>query len=313
VGTKKPSKPKSRAAARRDEDGPSVFAVVASWLGRGFTIVAIVTLIACGVGWIFGAEALRHRASAIAAQPVTVKFNWPGEPGAGTWVPKAVQGELIRIVEGTLSTDPFDRDSIQRLHDSLLATGWFRKIESLSRKPGGVVRVDAVWRSPAAVVSRAGCEYLIGTDSAVMALPPRFVLDRALFRIENPTSDAARDPVTGDVRYGEAWPLDDVDHALRLLATIAPIPESASVVSVDLSEYPTTGHLLVRTNAGCLLNWGAPVDESAPGEARIAVKLASLRNILSPTARYDRRTARIDINRGHVVAHNTQPGDGHLQ
>ena len=314
MGSKKPKNKQKRPVAHdEDDDGAPWYAAIAAWTGRGFTIIAVIALVACVVGWVVGADALRTRASHIAAESVTVRFNWPQTPSGGTWVPKAVQQELTRIVEGTLSTDPFDSASIQRLYDRLGATGWFREIRSLSRKPGGIVRVDAVWRAPVAVVSRAGCEYLIGSDSAVMQVPRGFTLDPSLFRIENPTSDPVRIGATGDVRYGSAWPLDDVDHALRLLEAIAPAPESAAIVSVDLSEYPSTGHLLLRTNAGCTLNWGAPVDESAPGEARVGVKLASLRSILAPTARYDRRTARIDINRGHVVAHNGQSGDGTLR
>lgn len=312
MGNKKQAKSKQKAR-REEEDGPSIFAAIAAWSGRGFTIVAILAMIGAGVGWIFGADALRDRAAQVTAQAVRVRFNWPTISDRGTWVPEAVRQELVRIVQGSLSTDPFDRDSIQRLYDRLNATGWFREIRSVARKPGGLVRIDAEWRAPVAVVTRAGCEYLIGADTAVMAVPPGFHLDKSMFRIENPTSDPVRSNVTGEVLYGEAWPLRDVEHALKLLATIAPVPESTEIVAVDLSEFPSTGHLLVRTNTGCLLNWGAPVSESAPGEAKVPVKLASLRSILAPTARYDRRTLRIDINRGHVVAHTPTAENASLE
>lgn len=307
------AKKKSKSKAPRAESGEdagSIARTLAAWSGKALTCTAVLAIIAGFIGWAVGADALQARASQIKAEGVTVRFNWPETPEGGTWVPRAVQQELIRIVEANLSTDPFDRESIQRLYDRLQATGWFSEITSLSRKPGGLVKVDADWRAPAAVVVRAGCEYLIGTDSALMQLPPNFKLLPSMFRIQNPHSEPERDRATGEVLYGRDWPLDDVDHALRLLSAVARVPEGASIVSVDLGEYPSTGHLLLKTDTGCVLNWGAPVDETVPGEAPVKRKLANLRTILASGHRLDRGIERIDINRGHVVAEtSTRPDD----
>jgi len=301
VKPKKKAKSKGSRAESGDDTG-SVGQMLAAWSGKALTWTAVLAIAAACVGWVIGADALQARASQIKAEPVEVRFNWPEGSDGRTWIPTAVQRELIRIVEANLSTDPFDRDSIQRLHDRLKATGWFREIRALARKPGGIVKVDAVWRAPAAVVVRAGCEYLIGTDSAVMELPHDFKLLPSMFRIKNPHADPERDLATGEVLYGRDWPLDDVDHALRLIAAVSRVPEGATIVSVDLSEYPSMGHLLLTTDTGCVLNWGAPVDETVPGEATVDRKLVNLRTILSSSRRLDRGLARIDINRGHVVA-----------
>jgi hypothetical protein len=272
-------------------------------------VVGGLVLVGLASAWILGIGPLEERVAAIQSDPIEVSFQWPTTRGAHqTWVPPTVRADLTQIVKASVSMDPFDERSLERAHDLLIWTGWFTRVDGVKRMPGGIIDIAGQWRTPAAVVSREGRDYLVGVDTAVMRLPEGASAPTGMFRILNPLADAPRDPDSGLILYGRPWHFDDVQHAIDLLELVARLPEADSIVAVDLSDYPRKGHLSLITNTGCRLVWGAPLDEPVPGEASVERKMAHLGAILDPARRLDRGQSRIEIFTDRVVIDGTPGG-----
>lgn len=276
---------------------------VAQRVGAGLAIVGLV------VAWVLGLGPLQERVAAQQSDPIDVRFAWPATRASRqTWVPPSVRADLSQIVLASVRMDPFDVVSLEEADARLRDTGWFLDVGEVRREPGGIVEIDGRWRTPAAVVSFEGREYLVGVDTAVMRMPPDAEAPRGMFRIMDPLADAPRDPETGRLLYGHPWHFDDVKHAIALLELVARMPEADAIVGVDLSEYPRRGRLSLVTDAGCSLVWGSPVGESAPGEVGTERKMAHLGAILDPARRLDRGQRRIEVFTERVFIDRTPGG-----
>lgn len=273
-------------------------------------VVGGLVLVGLASAWILGLGPLEERVAQIQSDPIDVRFGWPVSRGSQqTWVPAAVRADLTQIVKASVAMNPFDVGSLERTHDRLISTGWFTDVDGVRRTPGGVIDVAGDWRTPAAVVSREGRDYLVGVDTAVMRMPEGSAAPTGMFRILNPLADAPRDPDTGQILYGRSWHFDDVQHAIDLLELVARLPQADSIIAVDLADYPRKGRLLLITSTGCRLVWGAPLDEPVPGEVSVERKMAHLGVILDPARRLDRGQSRIEIFREQVFIDRTPSGD----
>jgi hypothetical protein len=306
AGRTKGGTKKGRARAEADEaPGPGV----ARRAGR-VAVGLIVTSL--GVAWILGVGPLRARVSEVRTDPVEVAFEWPrAGGGAGeTWLPSEVRSGLRQLALATIEPDPFDGASLETARAELMATGWFVSIDAVRRRPGGEVRVEGAWRTPAAVVEKGSRSYLVGMDGAAMRLPSGTSPPASLFRIYEPTSGPRTDERTGGVAWGEPWPDEDVPEAIELLELVASTDVAGSIMGVDLRPYATRGWLSLVTDTWCELVWGAPVGESAPGEASAARKLEHVRSILDPADRLDRGRTRIEVMTDYVFVDRTAGGTG---
>lgn len=268
-------------------------------------VIAGLVLVGLGVAWALGVGPLESRVAAIQSDPIKVEFRWPTAGSTQTWVPASVRADLSQVVLASVSMDPFDGESLEIARERLIRTGWFTSVNAVRRTPGAIIAIDAHWRTPVAVVSRDGSDYLIGQDTAVMRTPSATGTPAGMFRILSPLADAPRDPDTGTIAYGQPWHFDDVRHAIALLDLVAPSPGSASIIGVDLSRYPKTGRLSLVTDAGCHLVWGAPLGETSPGEVPVERKMAHLKAILDAARRLDRGQKRIEIFTEHVFIDRT--------
>ena len=301
----------ARTSSRKKtpEPEPSRFGAALEALRTGGRVAGGLLVAALAVSWIAGFGPLRERVGEIRSEPIRVAFAWPGAGDEATWVPASVRDHLEQLAVAGLSMDPFDGASLARARDDLLASGWFREVHAVRRVAGGVVEIDAEFRTPAAVVRRSGREYLIGLDTAPMRLPAGTAAPERLYRILDPRAEPPQDPDDGSIAYGEPWHFDDVAQGVDLLERVTADlgARSDAIVAVDLAPLRTSGRLELVTNAGCRLVWGAPLDQPNAGEARVARKIEHLRHILDPARRLDRGRRSMDVFTEYVTVDNTAP------
>lgn len=268
--------------------------VMAGHLTTGVLVVSIVA-----------ASVLAHRpleryVAQIRSAPVSVIFDWPTIIDPQTrksevWLPGAVQVELMQIASGSLTTDPFDRAALDMTRARLEATGWLRRLTTLRREPGGIVRIAGEWRIPAAVVRRDGQDYLVARGGELLQLPRNTPLKPgSLFTVMNPFANPPSDR-TGRLAYGKPWPGGDVQAAINLLADLHDIPGAAQIAGIDLSGYMKSGKLVIVTDRDSRIVWGSALDETAPGEVKPQVKKARLIEFVKTNGRIDAGQRRIEV------------------
>lgn len=268
----------------------------------------VVMLVGTVVALSAGERALAARASQVRTPDVlpTLVINWPTVRGAGaaagpgatpeppaTWMPKAIREKLLTLIRTNVTPDPLDRESLRTTAEALMATGWFTSTPTLRREPGSRVRVIASWREPVAVVRYAGQDHLIGHDAHLLPLTYK-AGESGLRVVFDPFSPPPEHP-------GEAWIGGDVEASLRLLAVLQQTPAYDQVVGVEARRWVKDKQLVIVTDAGNRVVWGAAPDEWAPGEPSLATKLAWL-NTLRSEARFNRR-----IDAGQAVVKLTNP------
>ncbi len=261
-------------------------------IGAGVGALAVV------IGWIVAIEPLKSRVSSIQSPASLVRIDWPLNEQARVvnWIPAATRHDLQQLAENqALGTGAFDRDSLARTGQALEETGWLRPGVEVRRRARGVVDVDGAWRAPAVVIQRDSRMHLGAIGGELLRVPESLDLERTtMFRVFNPHSDAPRDRM-GALAYGEKWPGGDVQAAIELIDRIGPLDESKFIIGVDVREYMRSGHLLIVTDAGGVIDWGNPISEPAAGEVPVADKIAHLRRVLRPGQRLDTQAGRIEI------------------
>ncbi len=264
---------------------------------------AVILLLAAGVALATAGPSLQRTVARATALPLDVRFNWPlAAPAPGeerikrrrpeTWLPAKVQHMLADTARADLVADPFEQGSLERARQSLLDTGWFTSIDSIRREPGGIVRVSAQWRVPAAVVSHNGREFLVARGGEVLRLPSRTPVAKGSMPVVLAPHHAPPGDALGIV-YGQPWGGGDVQAGIALLERVIAMPEGKRITGVDLSLYMKTGHLTLLTDAGSKIVWGSAVNELGPGEVTFERRKARLREILAQ--RLDHSERRIAI------------------
>lgn len=261
-----------------------------------------------------GAAPLKDRVTTLRTAPVSPRIEWPaapGDPGA-TWLPASEQRRLEHLVVQTVSTDVFDRDSLESLRAALDASGWFREVAEVRRFPENTVRVRGEWRAPFAAVRAGDRDHLVTVSGELLPLsyPPGGagpgipVVVGAQF---GPPENEAR-----GFAYGRRWRGGDVPASLALLAELraafAATPHiQRQIVGVDVSEHRQRQRLLIVTDTGSRIVWGSAPGEERPGEVRAQEKIARLVQLAgSGQGRIDSGAQRIEIFGPHVYIDQTQ-------
>jgi len=314
-GGQKPKRKKTKAPEPRPTMWERMSAAVAPGGGLAGAMTtagrigAVVIGLGLAIGWIVGREPLQRTVGDLRSDPLTARFDWPmlNEPGRrpATWVPTAVQEALVHTVLSNVSANPFDVASLERGRRLLEATGWFTSVDRLQRLPGGIIAVDATWRVPVALVRKDGRDYLIGADAAPIRIPDGLRPMPGLFVIENPylgpPSDGAR------ITYGKPWEGGDVQAALALLRLLKDSPAQRQVAGIDLSECLTRDEpkLVIVTDTGTRVVWGAPIGDLAPGQVPIHRRVARLEDQFRGFGRIDAHQDRLEIYTPIVLVDRT--------
>lgn len=319
---KSTSRKQAKPARPAKSEGPGVLArlreaYAASTAGFGaisnhvYRAVFGLLVIAAVVAWIIGKEPLTKAVAEISASQPKARFNWPRPAGADrsveTWLPPALQNDLVQEALATVSADPFDQASLAESHRRLEATGWFEHLRAVRRKPGGIIEVDADWRSPVAVVRQNGRDLLVARGGEILRLPAGVPVSPGSMPVIFGPFALPPTLESGQVEYGKAWPGGDVQDAIKLIATLRSRPGYERIVGVELFDYMKSGHLTLVSDSGARFIWGSPVGRAAPGEAPAERRLANLKSILDE--RRDSPGFRYEIYTPYVLVDTTMSRD----
>jgi hypothetical protein len=290
----------SRAGGRKSgskaSDGPGFLTRMVDQLTPGTGVrIAIQALgwtgllVGIGMGTVLGLPELEQRAMARDQalpgdlQVVLPEPGWYAEHPEWTLpeVRRALQGLVVESVDGH-SRSPRVRDGLTEAHQRLNDTHWFRRIDRLRWIDPRTIVVDGEWERPAAWVEadRGGrqLDLLVGTDGRRLPLEEERNDQRPRITGVDPGSIPE---VGGD--FGE-----DVLAALALHRLLAPFDWNDQISSIDVSGLSSSEGLVIRTNQGCSIVWGA-----SP-EARIDASEVTIRQKLDFLDYFDRNFGRID-------------------
>lgn len=256
------------------------------------TVCLVITVI---TGIIGGDAALTAQAGLNRTKPPQVIMPWPTDPSTPprpdgsvrSWLPEPIQMSLMDIATSKITGNPLDREALVEAKEALLATGWFSEIRSISRRPGNQVVIDATFRAPVAAVRTLDGLRTVAASGELLDIrydrpPPGMPL------ILNPRLPA---PDT----LGAPWAGDDVQAGLKLLAYI--YHQNPGVYSqirgVDVGQHHRIGRLVLLTDIGAQIIWGAAPTAFAPSEPPPEQKIAWL-DMLRKSPNFGKR---IDANR----------------
>lgn len=285
-----------------------------------------------GAGGVLGMRRLEARAAeSIDAEPIRVVFNWPpigtsspekpgtppvtplpplpaAAPGA-TWLHEEFQQELVNVVRNTLGTspNPFRGDVLASVGANLLRTGWFDQIGAVRREPGGVVRIDATWRLPAAVVRSGKLDRVVARGGEL--LTPAYRPGECNL----PVITGAKRPSPADAKgrptYGEPWAGGDVQAGLSLLALMRGQPYWDQVAEIDVSKYLSDKQLTIVTERGGRIVWGGAPTDALVNQQRAEVKLRHLDILYSKFGLMDGGKDKVEVYSQLVVVDHTASGE----
>jgi len=257
---------------------------------------AAVLVLALGMGMTVGVNQLDHSARRILARhPVTIELNRPVRSDGIEWVPRDEYDALVlqaqRMIE---QADPFDPAVLRAVASTLESSGWFRSIRSVKRTGRSSVRIEADWRSPAAVIRHAGRDRLISWEA--MPLPMEFPIGAsgAVAII-----GAGLSPANPRTLYAHPWPGDDVRAALDLLRLLVREPFIDQVAAIDISGLARDKPIVIYTDHETRVVWGAAPNTFRPGEVSDEIKLKRLRELFERYGRIDAGSELVEIH-AHV-------------
>lgn len=265
----------------------------------------LLCIVGIAIGATFGIGPLEAQASKILqADPPQVVISWPrlltAAPGSKdaaptTWLPLQFQEELLALAEKQLGArpEPIGRESLRRIALALGGSGWFEGLPSVKREAGGVIRVDGRWRVPAAVVRAGGKDRLISWEAKPMPVsyePGRSGLKVIVGAVEPVAAGSAGHP-----DYQRAWPGEQTQAALELLALISREPWADQISGVDVSAYSSKKELVLLTKYGTSIVWGGRPSQPRPGDTSTASKLAKIAMLQRDLRRVDGGMAAVDV------------------
>ncbi|MDZ4753713.1 MAG: hypothetical protein SGJ11_04365 [Phycisphaerae bacterium] len=248
---------------------------------------AVATLV--GVGVFRGVPALRAMAEARAAiDPAQVRVTFTGVP---PWMPAATIHTLGDGARAVLARDgrpvsPLDGAALKGVHQQLLATGWFERVEQVRRTAIDELTVTAEFRTPFAMVRWGDDDHLV--DARGLRLPLVYSGDAerpALPLIVGVTMPKPAEP-------GTAWLGSDVRAALNLARVLRGRSwfVNGQVRSIDASRFASHRVLQLITDRGLRIVWGGDPDDRSLGEMPAERKLAGLDGLYRETSRIDDRS-----------------------
>ncbi len=262
-------------------------------------------------GLALGLPALERRAAIVKREPVRVVIEWPPLTGASTpgtatdsWLSERYQQQLTALAQEALTDNPFDHASLEASARALVDTGWIVRVRAIRRESGGIVRVTADWRTPAAVVRHGDYDHLVSTEGEL--LPVQFKHATSGMRvIINPAFPPPEHP-------GEMWVGGDVQAALALMAHVQTHPAWAQVAAIDAERYAKSHRLAFLTDRGTRVVWGSPPGETRVGEPTTRQKLSNLDRLMTDPAfgrRIDAGQPLVDLSnpRGVIIDASAQP------
>lgn len=269
----------------------------------GLKVLGVAALVVAAViGWttserVLGRYAAAHRASPVRSDKVVLvdRPSWmdadldarlrKAVADAASGVMPAVLADRKQttsearhtfddLTKGLVSSDPLQSNGLRAAVMALEAEPWVESVTQVRRAPEGVVKVEATYRRPAAIIAGRHGYHLIDAQGVWLEGP----IDRAVSawsHLPLVTGVTADKPA----RYGKAWDGTDYLAALNLHKMLAREPYAEQITAYDVSHRDLMGRLwLVLYTNGPAVVWGLPPGEERSVEPEAPVKLAALRD-----------------------------------
>jgi len=257
-------------------------------LRRGGTWGLLAWLAALG-GAAYGLHRLEPYALSRNANPTRIEWGelpaWLSEPD---W--RFVLSDLearLETAEGPFSAVVLhDENVCPYVAAQLGSSAWIERIERVSKRSDGRVRVQARFRQPFALVEHSGVLYLV--DESGVRLPLRRPVDTLVIRGVRAAAPAP----------GQAWAGGDVAAGLKLAGLLqrakaaGQAPFWRELRAIDVSNWdgrklPAAGRLqLITDNPQSYIHWGAVPGEEYGVEAKAEHKLAALATLYLRQGRF---------------------------
>lgn len=234
----------------------------------------------------------------------SVRVAWPESASGGTWMPADMRDSILLLVSEELaaSRDVISRQSLSRVGEALVETGWFVGTPTVARERGGVVSVTGVWRTPAAVVRHQGRDRLISWSGEL--LPVEYAIGESpLIAIIGVTQPPPRD-TEGRLDHGRRWESDSLKAALDLLRLLTGQPYSGQVGAIDVSGLGGgDNRIVIVTDKGSRVVFGTRPGVNAVdrGEVTVPRRLENLAELFRMTGRIDANLPHVEVFRQHVL------------
>jgi hypothetical protein len=277
----------------------------------GTILTGLILIVGMGVGINFADDQAGDIAS---SGPPVVRINWPNAVSNGrsvNWPPVETQRDLLDDAYEIVRkhSGPFSSRTLESLGTWLKQTGWVSSVRSIKRLDDGVIEIEGVWRSPAAVVRDGAHDYLIATDGRRLRMSWR--ADFSPF----PSIRGALDANSLAAVPGEVWPSQSIQAGLELLNLLQErLPGNLGadqIRGIEVSNFDRYKRLVLLTDQGNRIIWGRMPSDPVPDAVSTEAKLNQLRYLRQHPdfgRRIDAGRSLLDISSGPVLVEDSVPG-----
>jgi hypothetical protein len=253
----------------------------------GIGILACVALGGVAFGIARGLPHLNAYAEARAMiDPSKVQIVFSDPP---KWMPMETLNALSAQAHSAMaSASPLEAGALQRVHQSLLTSGWFARVEQVRRQTDTEIAVEGEFRVPFAMVRVGDEDHLI--DVAGRRLPLSYV--GAALRPHLPLIVGVSMPMPAEP--GGLWLGSDLRAALNLAGLLRDRTwfVSGQIHAIDASRFGREGIVELITDRQTRIVWGGdPLDRSL-SEMPADRKLACLDALYRASRRVDDASGR---------------------
>ncbi len=258
---------KKSAATTANRSAILNYAVLAGWVvGVGGLIVAAVVLVPRLVERV-GAQ----------APSAPIRVTLVNEPA---WLPNEDRRAIQLGVIKSLTGGPLDREGLQAAKGAVESSGWFLKVNQVSRPDPEQVVVQGEWSTPAALICDGQTEQLVDTKARL--LPRSYPAGQGpkLLRIQGVAQGRPAAP-------GAVWSGGDLAAALEVAALANDRAWRTQIAAIDVSGFGRDGMVRLRTDAGREIIWGRTPGKEGAAEVPAVQKLAALQYLFDHSGRID--------------------------
>lgn len=268
--------------ARRSKNKALAPAVIPKhvWVAGGKSVVWLVSLAAVAVGL----HSLDGYAKSLPGPAVgAFNYEWLGLPA---WLRDPAHREFLDEIALSAqlrqSDDLYAADLCERIGRNLENCPWIESVQRISKRQGGIIRIEATYRRPVTMIVKRGNAYLV--DENAVRLPrerrPALLDARQWILVSG---------VRGEVpKVGQTWNGEDALAGVKLVKMLNEAYEQGrlscwpELTSVDVSNFdgrkhPRDGRIRIKTmTPGALIHWGLAPGDEYPVECSAEKKLARL-------------------------------------
>jgi hypothetical protein len=215
------------------------------------------------------------------ADPTAIAIRFEDTP---TWMPNTTLRQLaFASHQAMASASPLEVEALQRVHQELLASGWFTRIEQVRRTAANEILVSGAFRSPIAMVRWEGEDHLI--DEQGRRLPLAYSGSGPRPRLPLILGVALPKPAES----GAIWLGADLRAALNLTALLRERVWFANgqVEAIDTARFAYEGIVELVTDRGTRIVWGGDPNDRSLSEMPADRKLAALDAMYQVSKRVD--------------------------